>query len=318
MKKYKVLNTIRYDDCLDALNVFDDIAEVHTIKATYKAVYEAIPEYDAYLTSLEVPVDEGIVRVAKRLKVVGSPSTGTDHLDLQALSEAGIRCFDIAKEFDLIRSFTATSELAFALLLNVNRKIISAAHAAVNGHWGREDFTGFQLSGKTFGILGLGRLGTISAGIAQGFGMQVIANDVRQVSVPGVTLVDFPTLCRQADVLCVHVHLRDDTRGIINQHVFELMKPTSILINTSRGAVVNEQDLLEALKRCRIAGAGLDVIDGEWCEDIQAHPLIKYAREYDNVLITPHIGGATHESIVGARIFMAKKVADFLLNYSRR
>lgn len=312
MNKYRVLNTMLLDDCPDALDVFDGIADVDTIDADYESVLAAIGNYDAYLPSLTVPIDEKMVANAVRLKVIGTPSTGTDHLDLAAIRQAGIACFDISRELDLIRGFTATSELAFTLLLNVNRKTIPATASVLEGQWGREEYTGFQLRGKTFGILGLGRLGTISAHIANGFGMRVIAHDVAEVTAPGVEMVDFETLYREADVLTIHVHLRDDTRGMISREVLAAMKPTSILINTSRGAIVDEAALLEALKANRLGGAGLDMIDGEWLDDVTRHPLVQYAAENTDLVITPHIGGATHESIYGARVFMARKVADYL------
>jgi phosphoglycerate dehydrogenase-like enzyme len=142
----------------------------------------------------------------------------------------------------------------------------------------------------------------------------VIACDVRDVAAPDVTLTTFEEVIREADVLTIHVHLRDDTRGMISRDVLARMKPNAILLNTSRGALVDEPALLEALQAGRIAGACLDVIDGEWLEDVREHPLVRYAQQNPNLLIVPHIGGATHESIYGARIFMARKVADYLKN----
>ncbi len=312
MPNYRVLNTLRFDGCPEALSVFDGLATVDTLPWDYDAVLGAIGGYDAYLASTSVPIDAVIIARAKRLRVIGSPATGTDHLDLAAIRAAGIACFDIAKEFDLLRSFTATSELTFALLLGLNRNLCAATAAALAGDWARERFTGFQLFGKTLGILGLGRLGTISARIGRGFGMRVIAHDIRDVRLPDVEMVDFDTLFRLSDALTIHVHLRPETRHIVNERALSLMKPSAILLNTSRGGLIDEAALLTALREKKIAGAGLDVIDGEWMEKIAEHPLVVYARNHDNLLICPHIGGATHESINGARIFMARKVADFL------
>ena len=311
---YKILITAKVDGCPEVFEAFEGIGTVEVLPGDPEIVAERIGEFDACLTALTVPFDQEMVSRAKRLKVLGTPSTGTDHLDLGAIRDAGITCFDISKELDLIRSFTATSELAFSLLLNVNRGVIPATQAALSGDWARERFTGFQLSGKTLGILGLGRLGTISARIAQGFGMRVIANDILDVSAPGVEMVSFETLLSEADVLTLHVHLRPETRGIIGLDALARMKSNAIIINTSRGALIDEAALLGALNEKRIAGAGLDLIDGEWLDDVSAHPLIRYANEHDNLVITPHIGGNTYESIYDARIFMAKKIASFLRN----
>jgi D-3-phosphoglycerate dehydrogenase len=312
MTTYRILNAMRVETCPDALAVFDGIGTVDTVPGDPDSVAAVIGEYDAYLAALTVPFDAAMVGRANRLKVIGSPSTGTDHLDLAAIDAAGIVRFDISREINLIRSFTATSELAFALALNVNRRILPATRSVLEGEWGRETYTGFQFSGKTFGILGLGRLGRISARIAQGFGMRTIAHDIRDVDAPNVTMVDFTTLFREADVLTIHVHLRDDTRGLVDARAISLMKRNAILINTSRARLVDNDALLHALRNGTIAGAGLDVIDGEWDSDIAQNHLVNYARHHDNLVITPHIGGATHESINGARIFMAKKVADYL------
>lgn len=310
--KYKVLITVDFERCREALSVFDGIADVDLLPPDAAKVLPVIDQYDAYMSGLDLRVSADFVAKAKRLKVLGSPSTGTDHLDLKALRAAGVTCFDISKEFDLINSFTATSEMAFTLLLSVNRKMIPAAAAVLKGDWGREAYTGFQLSGKTMGILGLGRLGTISSRIARGFGMRVIATDVRDVRVEGVEMVPFDQLLVESDVLSIHVHLNDQTRGMIDRRALGLMKRTAILINTSRGALIDEKALQEALSSGLLAGAGLDLIDGEWMDDVTTHPLVEYARNNANLVISPHIGGATHESIVGARIFMAKKIADQL------
>lgn len=313
---YRVLNAMDLSTCPDALDVFDSIATADTVVGDYEAVASVIGEYDAYLASMNVKVDKALIAKARRLKVIGTPSTGTDHLDLKALEAGGIKCFDISKELDLIRGFTATSEHAFALLLNVNRKVIPAALSVFQGGWGRETYTGFQLFGKVFGILGLGRLGTISARIAQGFGMKVIAHDIRDVSAPGVAMVDLETLFRESDAVSVHVHLNDQTRGMVDGRVLSLMKPSAILLNTSRAAIVDNDALLEALSAGRIGGAGFDIIDGEWDDDVSQNRLVEYAGQHDNLVVTPHIGGATYESINGARIFMARKVAEYLASLS--
>ena len=122
-------------------------------------------EIDAYLASASIRIDAEFLDHAPQLKVIGSPSTGTDHMDVAEIKRRGITLYDISKEYDLINSFSATSELAFTLLLALNRRLIPAQCDAKQGLWTRERFTGFQLQGKTLGIVGLGRLGKISARI---------------------------------------------------------------------------------------------------------------------------------------------------------
>jgi len=298
----------------EAVEALEVVGTLVSLPAERELVLERISEFDAYLASASVRIDKEFLDKATRLRLIGSPSTGTDHMDLDEIRTHGVECYDIAKEFDLINGFTATSEMAFGLLISLIRGIIPAAQDASQGVWSREQYTGFQLHQKTMGILGLGRLGKITARIAQGFGMRVISHDIADVSAPGVEMVDFETLLRDADVLSIHIHLKPETDGLIDAGCFEKMKSKALILNTSRGRIIKEDDLLQALKTKQIAGAGLDVIDGEWLseDELFKHPLVEYARENNNLIIVPHIGGATLESIYGARVFMARRIADYL------
>ena len=309
-----VINTLDLSGAPEAVAAVEAVGKLISLPAERDLVLARIGEADAYLASASVRIDEEFLAHASRLRLIGSPSTGTDHMDLDAIRAAGVEMYDIAREFDLINSFTATSELAFGLLLSLVRHLPPAFVAAKQGDWARERYSGFQLAGKTLAVLGLGRLGKITARIGNGFGMSVIACDPADVSAPDVEMVSFDELLDQADVLSIHLHLTSETDGLIDARCLAQMKPSALLLNTSRGRVVDEYALLEALKERTIAGAGLDVVDGEWLNDdkLQAHPLLEYARANGNLLITPHIGGATSESIYGARVFMARRVADYL------
>lgn len=315
---WNILNTLDISGAPEARKALEAVGKLTSLPAVREQVLGALTDVDAYLASASVRIDKEFLARAPRLKVIGSPSTGTDHMDVGEIKKRGIILFDIATEHDLIRSFSATSELAFGLLLALIRKIVPAQADAKEGKWSRERYTGFQLLGKTLGILGLGRLGAISARIGLGFGMTVLAHDKAAKQVPGVELVGFETLLRRADVLTIHLHLTPETDGLIGRDAFALMKPSAILLNTSRGRIIDEMALINALQTGRIAGAGLDVIDGEWVshEQLREHPLITYSRSHENLLIVPHIGGATRESIYGARVFMARKLADFIRGQS--
>jgi len=311
---WRILNTLDISGAPEAAAALEAVGTLENLAPNRAEVLQRLPEIDAYMASASVRIDEEFLAQAPRLKVIGSPSTGNDHMDLAAIRAAGIELFDIAKEFDLINSFSATSELAFGLALSVIRHIPPAVASARQGDWARERYSGFQLLDKTLGIIGLGRLGKISARIGNGFAMRVLATDIAEVSAPDVEMVDLETLLRQSDLILLHVHLNDTTRGMIGAAQFALMKNSAVFVNTTRGTVVDEAALLEALKGGNIAGAGLDVIDGEWLStgEMADHPLIVYARQHDNLIITPHIGGATTESIYGARVFMANKLANYL------
>ena len=314
---WKILNTLNLSNVPEAVAVLETVGELTSLPADRDLVLRRVDEFDAYFASASIQINQEFLEKASRLKLIGSPSTGTDHIEFEGLRTRSITCFDIANEFELINSFTATSELAFGLLLALVRNIPQGKEAALKGVWLRESLAGFQLSGKTFGVLGFGRLGAISARIAQGFGMRVIANDVRCRSAEHVEMVDFKTLLKLSDVITIHVHLDASTEGLIDRNALKQMKPGAIVINTSRGRIIREDALLTALDGGWIAGAALDVIDGEWLseEQLYEHPLIVYARDHDNLLIVPHIGGSTIESIYGARIFMANKLDFCFMNF---
>jgi D-3-phosphoglycerate dehydrogenase / 2-oxoglutarate reductase len=309
----KILNTLDISGIPEVSKIFNK-HQLINVKADRDIAIREIVDCDAYLASAAIQIDEDFLKQANKLKIIGSPSTGTDHMDLNLIKQKGIKCYDISKELDLINSFTATSELAFTLLLSLVRKIIPASQDANNGIWAREKYSGTQLLNKTIGIVGLGRLGKISAKIANGFGMNVIAYDTNKKNVHGIKMVSLEDLARESDFISIHVHLNTSTENLINLDIFNKMKKSAIIINTSRGKIINEKDLILALNTNLISGACLDVIDGEWLtqKELYNHPLVRYSRTHKNLLLSPHIGGATQESIYGARLFMAKKIASFL------
>ena len=194
------------------------------------------------------------------------------------------------------------------MLLALNRKLILANKELQNGGWPREKFIGHQLYQKTFGILGYGRLGKISSNIARGFGMKVIANDIKKIKPKNAKMVSIKTLFKKSDFISIHIHLNKKTEGLVNKDLLQLMKKTAMIINTSRGKIINEKHLLYSLKKKKIGGAALDVIDGEWLSknQLRNHRLIRYEKQNDNLLIVPHLGGTTYESIYGSREHICK------------
>ena len=272
-----------------------------------------LEDVNIYISSAAIKVDQEFLKYAKNLKFIFSPSTGTDHIDLKELKKRNVKLITIAKNYSLLKQFTSTSELSFALLLLLIRNLNSACKDVKNGNWGREKFTGNQLYKKTLGIVGYGRLGRISAKIAKGFSMNIVANDIIKKK-NNIKFVSLNKLLKLSDFIFIHVHLNKNTVNLINKNNIRFMKRSAILINTSRGKIINELDLLNALKSKRIRAAGLDVIDGEWLDKrkLLKHPLIKYMKKNNNLIIVPHIGGSSVESINGARIFIMKKLLKLL------
>ncbi len=312
MPKPRLLVMVDLDMAPEALDIIAEVAEVDYRPADYDVLKSIIGDYDAYFGHVDTPVDKDVLASADKLRVVTSPSTGTDHLDKEELARRGIELLTITRDYDLLDTFTATAELAWLLLLACCRHFPQATRTVREGHWRAERFCGTQLSGKTLGILGYGRLGKMSGRFGNGFGMRVLACDLKPIEAEGVEQVDFDTLLRESDAITIHVHLTPENYHLISTDQFARMKDGVFLINTSRGDIIDEEALLAALASGKVAAAGLDVIHDEWREDSRESPLVQYALEHDNLIITPHIGGCTHTSIADARIFAAQKLADFL------
>jgi phosphoglycerate dehydrogenase-like enzyme len=208
------------------------------------------------------------------------------HLDLEAATRRGIVVCTSPG------SGQSTAELTFALMLAVMRRIPQEHQAMRAGHW--QTGQGVGLQGKTLGIIGLGRIGSHVAHIAQAFGMRVLATGftltAERALAHGVRMASLEDLLARSDVVSIHLRLSERSNKLIGRGELRLMKPTAYLINTSRGPIVDEAALVDALRHQRIAGAGLDVFDHEPIDP--SHPLL----QLDNVVCTPHIGFVTQET----------------------
>lgn len=313
MSKPKVLclfDTSIFPHTLDPIR---DLTRIVEMEPTAENLRREIADTDIYIATLHQRLTADLIAAAPRLRCVVTCSTGLDHLDLKALEARGIELISLKYDRAFLDSVTATAELAWALLLALVRKIPSGFDAAKQGRWARDEFRGHQLSGKTLGVLGYGRLGAMVAEYGKAFRMRVLACDLKDFTAPGVTRVGLDTLFRESDVLSVHIHLTPENTGLVDRRLFDLMKPGAVLINTSRGAIVDETAMLAALESGRLAGAGVDVIDGEWSPDLVNHPVIRYARTHDNLVISPHVGGVTFESQEMAFAHSIRKLRDWLL-----
>jgi D-3-phosphoglycerate dehydrogenase len=295
--RWRVLDLAETFFCPEALDPLREIADVISLPPSAEALAQHLPDCHAYLATLHARLTREIIETCPHLRVIATPTTGLDHLDMEAAAEHGITILSLKDDTEFLDSVTSTAEMTWALLLATVRRLPWSFSAAQRGEWARDRFRGHQLSGMTLGILGYGRLGRIVAQYGLAFRMKVIACDIAPVHpAPGVEMVDADTLLRESDIVSIHIHLTDETRGMFDAAAFARMKPTAYLLNTSRGAIVDEAAFLQALQSGQIAGAGVDVIEGEWRDDLATHPLIEYARTHENLVISPHTGGITFES----------------------
>lgn len=264
-------------------------------------------------------VDRATLQACPSLRFVVTPTTGTDHLDLQAAHDAGARVLSLKGETDFLDGITSTAELTWALLLALVRRLPTAHHDVTQGHWRREPFLGRELKGLTLGILGYGRLGRMVARYGMAFGMKVRVNDISAKALTrlgeGMVSVELNALLAQSDVLSVHLPLDASTRGFLNQERLRLLPRGAVVLNTARGEVLDNAELLKLLQEGHLAGAAVDVLPGDahWPEkvpvdaDSASAALLDYARQSNRLLITPHIGGYAEQALHSTRAFMVEK-----------
>ena len=241
-------------------------------------------------------IDSDLIDIAKNLKVISTYSVGFDHIDTQYAKKKKIR---VGYTPEVLTD--ATADLAFSLMLDVLRRVSEGDRIIRNGKWrqiyGAYDYVGIDLQGKTLGIFGLGRIGSTLARRAKSFDMKIIYHNRKHVSknkekLLGVKYVTLDKLITQSDVISIHVPHTKETNQLFNMKIFKKMKKSAFLINTARGKIVNEKDLITALNKKIIAGAALDVYELEPIS--KKHPFTKI----QNIVLAPHIGSSTKETRV--------------------
>jgi D-3-phosphoglycerate dehydrogenase / 2-oxoglutarate reductase len=280
---------------------------------------ERIGGYDVLIVRLGHRINAEVMDAAHRLKIIVTATTGLNHIDMDEVRQRGITVLSLQSERTFLDAVFATAEHTWALLLALIRKLPQAHQHVLSGGWERDLFKGMELHGRTLGIIGLGRLGTKVAGYGVAFGMRVLGYDVnRLLSVPsGIEPVTLETLLAQSDVVSLHVNYTPENHAIISSKELAQMKSGALLINTSRGEIVDENALLYALVSGHLSGAALDVLCGENLGWNISAGLIEYARHHNNLCLTPHIGGCTYDSMEKTEVFMAQKLSKHLKNMER-
>ena len=299
----------------EAKDLLASLFEVNETPVTDDTLQDALAQCDVFWYRLKFRLDKELLSKA-RCKIIATPVTGIDQIDVDACKALGISIVCLKGETEFLREIRATAEHTLALTFALIRNISAAFESVKQGVWDRDRFPGIELYGKTVGIVGLGRLGTICAEYFRMLGMRVIGFDPRP-SVPAWierkdTLAD---LLQESDLVSLHVVANASTDKLIGKNELSAINPNAFLINTSRGSIVCEESLLSALKNKRLRGAALDVLQNEG--DINAtHPLLQYAQSHDNLLLTPHLGGNTPESFQKTERFLAEQVVKMYTHIS--
>jgi len=264
-----------------------------------------IKDYDALIVRSGTQVTAQIIEAADKLKVIGRAGVGLDNVDLPAATKKGIVAMNTPAG-----NTTSTAEQTMSLIMSLSRNIPQAVASLKSGKWERSKFTGVELYGKVLGIIGLGRIGSTVAKMAQAFGMVTIGYDpYLSAEIAGknnIKLSDLDEIYKTADFITVHIPKTEETTHMIGEAQIALMKKSVRLINCARGGIIDEPALIKALQDKRIAGAALDVYEAE-PPDFQS-PLFKL----DNCVTTPHLGASTSEAQLNVAIEIAQAVKDAL------
>ncbi len=275
---------------------------------------KAVKEYDAIIVRGKTKFTHDVIMEANSLKVIGRAGVGLDNIDLDAASEKNIRVVSTPQA-----STVAVAETTIALMLSLARMIPEAVKSLKEGAWLKHKYVGFELRGKVLGIIGFGRIGKAVAKRALSFEMKVIAYDIRNIreeaSVMGVEVaLTLEELLKKSDILSLHIPLNKNTRHMIGEREISLMKNGAIIINTSRGGIIDTKALLKALKEGKLAGAALDVFEHEPPQTEEEWELIRLP----NVIATPHIASQTQEAQSAAGVMIAEEVFKILSDITSR
>lgn len=256
---------------------------------------------EALLTRSRTKIDKQFLDRAPHLKVVVTATSGFNHIDLLETQNRGIKV-----AYTPEANAASAAEITWGLVLACARQIQFARDHIAKGFWNQKLTIGSQLEGKTYGVIGLGRIGIRVAKVAYAFGMRVMAFDPYNENFPGyVSRRGLEELLRESDVISLHVPLTRETRKMINGNTLEGISDTTILVNTSRGEVIDEVALLHAVREGEIGAVGLDVFERE--------PVLADSKflKFENVIMTPHIGARTEEAYEKASMEAALQIASF-------
>ena len=298
----------------EGLKVFNDSKELTVdVRTDLKpdALKEIIKDYDALVVRSATKVTKEIIQAATKLKVIGRAGVGLDNVDLEAATQKGIIVMNTPAGNTI-----STAEHTFSMILTLSRNIAQANASMKKGEWKRSKFMGVELYNKVLGIVGFGRIGSEVAKRALSFGMKVLAYDPflsAQVAEDiGVQVAELNKVLQESDYITVHTPLTDETRHMISDKEFGLMKKNVRIVNCARGGIIDELALIRAVKEGKVAGAAMDVFENE--------PLAADSEflKLDNVITTPHLGASTEEAQINVAIEVAEIVRDALLGQGIR
>lgn len=289
----------------DGVKLLREVGEVEVAtELKPEDLLKKVQDFEVLVVRSATKVTKDVIVSGKKLKLVARAGVGLDNIDVKAAEGAGIKVLN-APEAPTI----AVAELAMGLMLSFARKIPQADLSMKQGKWEKKQMMGTELRGKTLGVLGTGKIGQAVAERAKAFEMGILLYDVMKneefARKVGGKYVDLETILKNSDYITIHVPMLPQTKGMIGAKELLMMKPTAVLVNTSRGAVVDEAALVKALGEKKIAGACLDVYE-------QEPPVGSQLLKLQNVVLTPHVGASSVEAQRDAAVIIADKIRKVL------
>lgn len=282
---------------------------------TLSEVKKIVAPYQGIIINSKIIVDRAFLADANALKFVARLGSGMEIIDPEAAREKGIQVFNSPNG-----NCDAVAEHAIGMLLALANNLVRANHEVKQLDWQREKNRGFEIGGKTIGIIGFGHTGSSLARKLSGFDLRILAYDKYLTNLPSGfdfgELVDLETIQNEADIVSFHVPLTTETRHMANNAFFQSFRKSIVLINTSRGAVVKTEDLIENLKNNKIIFAGLDVFENEKPETYTTKEVAMYKSLYnsENVLVSPHVAGWTKESKYKLSAILFQKIRAYFFD----
>lgn len=273
-----------------------------------------LPKAEILVVRLALNVTKKIIDQMPKLKIIATSTTGLNHIDAVYAGKRGIKIVSLRGHTDFLKKIPSTAEETIGLMLALARKLPWAFEDVRKGNWRTNNWAGCELFNKTIGLLGLGRLGKIVTRYARAFRMRVIACDPNVskdiMKKMGVEKVSMEEVFKKSDFVSLHVLLTDDTHNLVKEKHLKMMRSGAYLINTARGELIEKGALEKALKNKWIAGAAIDVMWNERSDGshLKNNALVKYAKQNQNLLIVPHIGGTTFEAMAVTQDFIAELV----------
>lgn len=311
----KILITENKDFSKEALKILESIEDVEIISKNLnkEELKKYVKDVDVIWIRLKNYIDKEILENTK-IKYIVTATTGLNCIDLQYTKKKRIKVLSLKGEEKFLQNVRATPEFTITCILALLRNIKNASNAVDDYNWNRDYFKGNEIYGKTIGIIGYGRVGRIVARYLKCFGANILVCEKKEKRMPKyIKKVTLDEIFKKSDIVTLHVNYEEENINMINQKLFDLIDKPIYFINTARGELVNEQDLIQAIKENKVIKAAVDVLNHEARNKIKNNKLLKFAIDSNRVLITPHLGGCTKESMGKTEVFMANKLKKELV-----